>query len=74
MRECPGRLVQGHGFGIGTAGAGTVAGADALIGGFGLDILPTPFGALLLSFSGQSRTPGEQVEIPESCHHDKYSV
>src|SRR5271157_5834055 len=48
MRECPGRLVRGHGFGLGTAGAGTVAGAGALIGGFGLDILATPLGMLFI--------------------------
>jgi len=48
MRECPGRLVRGHEFGLGTVGAGTVAGADALIGGFGLDILATPLGMLFI--------------------------
>ena len=42
-----GRIVRRHGFGLGTAGgAGIDGGAGALIGGFGLDILPAPLSVL----------------------------
>jgi hypothetical protein len=84
MRECPGRLVQGHGFGLGTAGAGTVAGAGALIGGFGLDILPTPSSMLFIPgfiqevFAGFTRAtflgrPGCLVRQSRPCRQGQAS-